>query len=85
MARPRGSRRNFGPLTPAAGEVWAGIAHGRIRIVVEDDGVGIPTPLPSGGFGIVGMRERAALACGALDVSRRPEGGTRLTLTLRIE
>ncbi|CCH87971.1 Two component integral membrane sensor signal transduction histidine kinase [Modestobacter italicus] len=49
--------------------------EGRDLVVeVRDDGSGA-TSLPGAGHGIVGMRERAQLLGGALDVGPRPDGG----------
>ena len=39
-------------------------------------------PLPTGGRGLRGMRERAAAYGGALEAGPRPEGGWRVRLTL---
>jgi signal transduction histidine kinase len=53
-----------------------------VRLVVADDGCGIPRrpPGPSEGhFGIVGMSERARTIGGTLSVRAAPEGGTRVT------
>jgi signal transduction histidine kinase len=58
-------------------------ARTRVRLAIEgrellvevsDDGTGVTT-LPGAGHGIVGMRERAQLLGGALDVGPRPGGG----------
>jgi signal transduction histidine kinase len=57
----------------------------RFCLVVTDDGRGfdISTPPPSeGGFGVVGMRERAAELKGELDLCSRAGQGTTVTLTL---
>ncbi|WP_092197058.1 sensor histidine kinase [Blastococcus tunisiensis] len=43
-------------------------------VEVRDDGSGA-TSLPGAGHGIVGMRERAQLLGGSLDVGPRPDGG----------
>jgi len=59
-----------------------------IRVTVEDNGRGVSPGLdpahPVGSrYGLVGMRERAALMGGELTVARRdPEGGTRLVLEI---
>lgn len=50
-------------------------AEGRELVIeVSDDGSG-GTSLPGAGHGIVGMRERAQLLGGSLDVGPRPDGG----------
>ncbi|MGW0658702.1 sensor histidine kinase [Streptodolium elevatio] len=53
---------------------------GELRLEITDDGRGGP---PSGrGFGLTGMRERAALLHGELTAGPRPEGGFRVTARL---
>jgi signal transduction histidine kinase len=50
-------------------------------LVVEDDGVGIDLRTMAeapGSFGILGMRERAQLVGGSIEVTRGDQGGTRL-------
>jgi len=49
---------------------------------VEDDGRGIPGPRPGGGFGLVGMRERAESLGGTLHTEPLPSGGSRLRAVL---
>jgi signal transduction histidine kinase len=58
------------------------LAHtdGRIELVVADDGRGFSFDQASQGLGIGGMRERALLVGGELDVESRPEIGTRVRL-----
>jgi two-component system, NarL family, sensor histidine kinase UhpB len=53
---------------------------GGVRLYVSDDGVGIDGA-PQGD-GIRGMRERAVLAGGTLEVRNGPRGGTVVTLDL---
>jgi signal transduction histidine kinase len=50
-------------------------------VSVEDDGAGLGSA-PSEGGGIRGMRERALLADGTLDVAAGPRGGTVVTARL---
>ncbi|WP_399923446.1 sensor histidine kinase [Streptomyces kanamyceticus] len=53
-----------------------------VGVEVEDDGRG---GLPAGtGYGIVGMRERAALLHGRFTAGPRPEGGFRVTARLPV-
>jgi signal transduction histidine kinase len=50
---------------------------GTVRLQVHDDGRGLPGGA-GGGFGLVGIRERAARLGGRLDVSSAPGAGTTL-------
>ena len=52
---------------------------GRVRLVVEDDGIGAVVPRP-GHYGIQGMRERTEQIGGVLEIGVRPDGGTVVTL-----
>jgi signal transduction histidine kinase len=52
-----------------------------VEIEVIDDGRGFDTAQTTGGFGLTGMRERAALAGGTMAVTSRP-GGTTIRATL---
>jgi signal transduction histidine kinase len=58
---------------------------GSLKVEVEDDGVGFAAdrdvPEPAG-FGLVGMRERAAMLGGRLKVVSSPGRGTRLFIDL---
>ena len=57
----------------------------RVSLIVEDDGIGFDTAARLGSrqrFGLVGMRERATLLGGTLDVESSPGNGT--TLAARI-
>ncbi len=57
-----------------------------VRITVEDDGVGFdseavrPRPDASGGFGLLGTRERVQYLGGRLEIDSAPGRGTRATL-----
>lgn len=58
-----------------------------LRLRVSDDGVGIPEPVLAlggrpGHWGLQGMRERAEGLQARLRITRPPEGGTRLELTV---
>lgn len=55
---------------------------GVLRLEISDDGVGfdaLAVEGSSGHYGLVGMRERARLAGGTLDIESQPGQGTRLT------
>ncbi|MGP3919232.1 sensor histidine kinase [Nonomuraea sp. 10N515B] len=59
-------------------------APDELRVDITDDGRGTATTAasPGSGYGIAGMRERAALLDGRLSAGPRPEGGFRVTATL---
>jgi signal transduction histidine kinase len=58
----------------------------RLRMTVTDDGRGIPNStdlrrfVAEGHFGLAGMRERAAMIGGTLDVQSAPDYGTVVIL-----
>jgi signal transduction histidine kinase len=60
-----------------------------IKLEVSDDGVGFSVPksptdfAPSGHFGLLGMRERADLIGGRLEVQSEVEKGTRLSVRIK--
>jgi len=58
---------------------------GGIALVVADDGTGFTFEQASGGLGLTGMRERALLVGGELDVTSRPNQGTSVRLFVPIE
>jgi len=56
-----------------------------LALVLQDDGVGPPADLgDSGGFGLLGLRERLALIGGRLRFGRGPRGGGLLEVELPI-
>lgn len=57
------------------------VDEGRIRLTVRDDGRG-PQGNRSGGFGLRGLRERAAHLGGEVLFGPAPEGGSRLEVAL---
>ncbi|MEN6409499.1 MAG: sensor histidine kinase [Anaerolineaceae bacterium] len=56
--------------------------NARVRLVLEDDGVGSDDP--SGGFGLLGMRERAHLLDGEINIQTAPGSGFSLELELPV-
>jgi signal transduction histidine kinase len=61
--------------------VSAAVVDGELDIVVADDGRGFVPAAPSGGYGLVGMRERFDLAGGTVAISPN-DPGTRVEVTL---
>lgn len=71
-----------------ANNIWLrlGESDGMLEIALRDDGVGFDPSVEVGGrFGLVGLRERARLAGGSLEVISEPDAGTILTLILPLE
>lgn len=62
-----------------------------VTLSIQDDGVGFDTelalngPRPGQGFGLVGIRERARLLRGSLQICSEPGEGTNLTVTVPFE
>jgi two-component system sensor histidine kinase UhpB len=54
----------------------------RVRLTVSDDGRGFSFDEAGGGLGIAGMRERALLVGGELEMESRPGSGTTVRLTI---
>jgi signal transduction histidine kinase len=55
-----------------------------LELEIADDGAGASARAPSGGHGLVGMRERVALYGGRLDAGRQPSGGFTVRVLLPI-
>jgi signal transduction histidine kinase len=64
--------------------VRLGYAAGELRVTVEDDGRGIGSGTPRDGHGLRGIRERAELYGGTLEVGQRPSGGARVHARLPV-
>jgi signal transduction histidine kinase len=56
-----------------------------VRLVIEDDGIGFDAGGDANGrgFGLIGMRERAALVGGSLEIESAPGQGT--TVFVRVD
>jgi len=67
-----------------AGRVAVSVSFGAAdtRLVVSDDGVGFDVGAARDGFGLVGLRERAALLGGSVTVDSSPGTGTRVTVAV---
>lgn len=64
------------------------LAPDRLRLEVEDDGIGMPAAENNGarpGLGLVAMRERAELLNGTLEVGAATAGGTRVALEIPLD
>jgi signal transduction histidine kinase len=58
------------------------VPGGAIRLLIADDGRGLPIQITEQGYGLLGLRERAALLGGGLLVENRPGGGAQLIFWL---
>jgi two-component system sensor histidine kinase UhpB len=70
-----------------ASRVTLGLARppgGRVVLTVDDDGPGLPAGASDAGRGITGMRERALLVRGRLELGSSPLGGTRVRLEVPV-
>lgn len=71
-----------------ANEVNISLIVGERNLVlsVDDDGIGLPQPLPkSGGLGIRNMRERIETFGGNIALSRQTTGGTRIKVEMPLD
>ncbi|HEX9116432.1 MAG TPA: sensor histidine kinase [Anaerolineae bacterium] len=68
----------------AAHQAWLRLecSPDRITLQVMDDGRGLLDANPGAGFGLAGLRERAAQLGGAVTLAGRPGGGTVLAMHL---
>src|SRR3954452_22232062 len=57
----------------------------RVELMVGDDGSGFTFDQAARGLGIAGMRERALLVGGDMQVESRPDAGTRVHLTVPLK
>jgi signal transduction histidine kinase len=69
-----------------ASEAWLHLDQrdGNITLLVGDNGVGVFGTPSHKGFGLTGLKERAALLDGEFFVDLRPGGGTQLTFRIPI-
>jgi two-component system, NarL family, sensor histidine kinase UhpB len=70
---------------PSTIEISLAARLGAVALTIRDDGRGLPDPLPEDSAGISGMRERALLVDGSLDIRSRPGQGTEVTLEIPID
>ena len=62
--------------------VEVGEEAGSLRVRVSDDGKGFDPEVRTDGFGLIGMRERAELAGGTLELRSAPGAGTTIVATI---
>ncbi len=56
-----------------------------VHVLVRDDGVGFDPSADTGGFGVLGMRERVELLDGGLEIDSSPGAGTSVRATLPVQ
>ena len=66
-------------------EIQLTVSEEEINLSIEDDGLGfdVEKVKENGHYGLSGMRERAQVAGGELNISSKPDKGTRIELQLR--
>lgn len=70
-----------------ASQAWIQVSQSKdeIDLLISDDGQGFSSGLPTSGFGLTGLKERATLLNGHFSISRRPGGGTQLSFSLPLD
>ena len=56
-----------------------------LEVTIRDDGAGFDPTTRTEGFGVLGMRERAALLHGTLEILSAPGQGTKVSCTLPVQ
>ena len=74
------------PATPAPSTWTFGSSRDRqaLELAISDDGRGFSFEEATRGLGLAGMRERALLVSGDLEIESRPDDGTRVRLRVPI-
>ncbi|MDQ7024201.1 MAG: sensor histidine kinase [Anaerolineae bacterium] len=71
-----------------ASDLWLTLSSKKrqIELRIRDNGVGFDTEEapPNGHYGLVGMKERAALCDAVLSIESEPQVGTRISLQLKV-
>ncbi|MPY41967.1 sensor histidine kinase, partial [Streptomyces phyllanthi] len=65
-----------------AAQVRLTYSGSRLLITVTNDGAAVAPAVPGGGYGLMGMRERAHSVGGELRAGPRPQGGFEVTTAL---
>ncbi|EFQ83454.1 histidine kinase [Aeromicrobium marinum DSM 15272] len=80
-ARRHSSARAIAVTTRFGGDP----GHRHVEVEILDDGRGAAAPTTSGGFGLTGIRERAAMHAGEVEIGPRPRGGFRVRVRVPVE
>ena len=62
--------------------VFVGGERGRLRVVVEDNGVGFDPEAPTRRLGLMGIRERVTILGGTVTIDSSPGQGTAVTVEI---
>lgn len=76
------AHKHAGPQAPVGVELAYGA--GELSLVIRDDGPGFDLASPTDGFGLRGLRARAAEVGGTATVSSAPGAGTTVTVRLPV-
>jgi len=87
LATVREALTNVGKHAQAArASVRLSVDPTRCRLVIADDGLGLPEATHgSGGLGLPNLRHRAEKCKGTLSIEEAPEGGTVLTWSVPLD
>lgn len=58
---------------------------GQFIMIISDNGCGFNASMQTEGIGIIGMRERAMILGGTLEIASQPSSGTKVTFTCPLE
>jgi NarL family two-component system sensor histidine kinase YdfH len=62
------------------------VAKNQLQLTIKDNGLGFdPEAIPSGHYGLLGIRERIRLTGGQLSIESAPQKGTILTIQVPVE
>lgn len=67
-----------------ASEAWLQLStqNGMVEILISDNGLGYSEAQAAPGFGLLGLKERAALQGGVFHIDARAGGGTQITFSI---
>ncbi|MEV0636237.1 histidine kinase [Streptomyces sp. NPDC050619] len=71
----------------ASAEVLLAYTHDRLAVTITNSSAtrSADSPVPSGGYGLIGMRERAHSADGRIRMGHRPQGGFEVVAELPLQ
>lgn len=66
----------------AAVSVRLEVEHNRLLLTIADDGCGFDVSQPTGGLGLLGMKERVAMMAGEFALESKPGEGTKVAVSV---